>query len=113
MRAVTILLLAAALAGCASSHVRDCMKLAGPGWSQLKQPPAGAHELLAQQNLPDDSSSVIWLAKGDDRVLMCDYSSGLIVPGCGGSKAYEYLRKDGRWVSRGTLLDFCDNNPDH
>jgi hypothetical protein len=108
MRAATFLLLAA-LAGC-SDRVKDCTKLAGPGWTQLSQPPAEAGQLLALENLPT-GSSVIWLGNGADKVMICDASAGMIVPGCGGSKAYEFVRKDGRWVSRGTLLDFCENLP--
>lgn len=111
MRATLGLLLAAALAGCADSNVKDCTKLAGPGWSVLKQPPANAQDLLNTQSLPGDAG-IIWLARGDDHLMACYYATSLTNPACGGSRAYEFAQAKGRWTSRGTLLDFCDNNPD-
>ncbi len=112
MRAAILLLLVALLAACADAKVKDCTTLAGPGWSVESHPPAVAPQLLARLNLPEDSS-LIWLSKGKDRYMVCDYSSGLIVPGCSDSKAYEFAQKDGRWVSRGTLLPHCDDNPNY
>jgi len=106
-----VLILAALLAGCAGNRVSDCTRLAGPGWTRLDQPPANAAQLLGQENLPADSQ-LIWLAKGGDHLLVCNYAHSLITPGCGGSSAYEFALKDGRWTSRGQLLDECDLRPE-
>jgi hypothetical protein len=104
-------LAAVALAACASRSVEDCRRLAGPGWTPLPAPPPESSELLRLENLPPDRE-LVWLGQGSDKVMVCNYTHGLTTPGCGGSKAYEFVRQDGRWVSRGALLDFCDSGPD-
>jgi hypothetical protein len=112
LRTFTIAALAALLCACSSTAVKDCKALAGPGWSVLPQPPANAPQLLEMENLPVLQEQ-IWLGKGSDRVMVCNYAHSLVIPGCGGSNGYEFLQKDGKWVTRGALVDFCDNNPDH
>jgi hypothetical protein len=108
MRLLTISLLAVLLAACASRQVTDCTKLAGPGFSALPAAPPNADELLAMQSLQADKDQ-LWLAKGPDRLTVCVYATGLVVPSCGGSRGYAFARQNGRWVSRGVLLDICDN----
>lgn len=110
MRLILICLISALLAGCASDRVGKCSTLAGPGWTVLSQPPANAAGLLALENLPADRD-LVWLAKGEDRLMMCDYARGITSPGCGGSTAFEFAKKDGRWTSRGQINDFCDTGP--
>jgi hypothetical protein len=110
MRKILICLVPLLLAGCASDRISKCSQLAGPGWTTLDQPPPQASELLALENLPADSR-LVWLAKGQDRLMVCDYARGLTSPGCGGSSGYEFSRKDGRWSSRGQVNDFCDTGP--
>lgn len=111
MRFTLICLIPALLAGCASDRVGKCSTLAGPGWSALSQPPSNAAQLLALENLPADRD-LVWLSRGQDRLMMCDYARGLTSPGCGGSTAYEFQQQGGRWVSRGQINDFCDTGPD-
>jgi hypothetical protein len=110
MRLTLICLIPALLAGCASDRFSQCSKLAGPGWSTLSRPPANAAQLLELENLPADRD-LVWLSKGDDHLLMCDYARGITSPGCGGSSGYEFQRKGERWVSRGQINDFCDTGP--
>jgi hypothetical protein len=102
-----LVLSAVLLTGCAGGRISDCSKLAGPAWTALNQPPPNASQLLGMENLPTDSQ-LVWLAKGSDHLLVCNYAHSLVTPGCGGSSAYEFVLKDGRWVSRGQLLDECD-----
>jgi hypothetical protein len=103
---VTVAAFAALLSACDSTAVKDCKALAGPGWSVLPQPPTDAANLLALENLPVQQNQ-IWLGKSGDRIMVCNYSHSLVIPG------YEFVRKDGQWATRGALVDFCDNNPDH
>ena len=110
MRLTLIPLVLLLLAGCSTGTVRNCTKLAGPGWSPMSQPPPNAMQLLAQENLPADSQ-MVWLSKGPEQVVACYYARGLTSPGCGGSDAYKFVQKDGRWTSQGQLLDFCDTGP--
>ena len=110
MRKVPIYLLLVILAGCASTRISKCTTLAGPGWEALSQPPPNAAQLLALENLPADSQ-LVWLSKGKEQLLVCDYARGTTSPGCGGSTAYTFAHKDGRWSSRGQINDFCDNGP--
>ncbi|MDR3414942.1 MAG: hypothetical protein P4L83_02045 [Nevskia sp.] len=102
-----LVVLAALLAGCAGGRISDCTRIAGPGWSTLAQPPPNGAQLLGLENMPSDSH-LVWLAKGSDHLLACNYAHSLVTPGCGGSSAYEFVLKDGRWSSRGQLLDECD-----
>ncbi len=110
MRLTLIPLVLALLSGCSTSSVRNCTTLAGPGWKPLSQPPAVATQLLAQENLPADTQ-MVWLSKGPEQLVACYYARGMTSPGCGGSEAYKFLQKDGRWTSQGQLLDFCDLGP--
>ena len=108
MRIFSALALSALLSACGGSQIKDCSRLAGPGWAPLAAPPAAAGEILALENLPP-ASNLVWLSKGPDHVMVCDYSSGLVTPACGGSKAYEFAHdSSGKWVSRGAMIDFCD-----
>ena len=109
MRLTLLPLLIILLSGCAS-RVGGCSALAGPGWSTLSQPPANATQLLELENLPPDSQ-LVWLSKGPQQMLACYYARGLTSPGCGGSSAYKFVEKDGRWTSQGQLMDFCDTGP--
>lgn len=106
-----VALSALALAACANRKIEDCSRLAGPGWTPLSAPPPESAELLRLENLPPDRE-LVWLGQGPDKVMVCNYARGLTSPGCGGSKAYEFVRQGNRWVSRGALLDFCDAGPD-
>jgi hypothetical protein len=110
MRLVPICLAAALLAGCASDRISKCSSLAGPGWSTLDRPPPNAAQLLELENLPADRD-LVWLAKGQDWLMMCDYARGLTSPGCGGSTAFEFQHKGDRWVSRGQVNYFCETGP--
>jgi hypothetical protein len=110
MRLTLICLIPALLAGCAGDRVSQCSKLAGPGWSVLSQPPPNAGQLLALENLPADPHQV-WLSKGEDRLMMCDYARGITSPGCGGASGFEFKRKNERWNSSGQNNDFCDSGP--
>lgn len=107
----SFILLTVLLAGCASDRISDCTKLAGAGWTTLGQPPPNAEQLMALENIPTDSQTV-WLSKGQDKLLACYYARGLTSPGCGGSSAYEFQQKNGRWSSRGAFLDTCELGPD-
>jgi hypothetical protein len=112
LRTLIIAALAALLCACESNAIKDCKALAGPGWTVLPDPPTNAAELLALENLPVQRDQ-IWLGKTGDKIMVCNYSHSLTIPGCGGSSGYEFVRKDGQWATRGALVDFCDNNPDH
>jgi hypothetical protein len=110
MRTAPVLLLILLLSGCASNRITGCIKLAGPGWIPMNQPPPNATQLLAQENLPADSQ-LVWLAKGPQQLLACYFARGITNPGCGGSDAYKFALKDGNWTSQGQMMDFCDNGP--
>ena len=111
MRITLVLLSLVLLGGCAERRVSECTKLAGPGWTALGQPPPEAKELLGLENLPADSE-LVWLSKGADQRLVCSYARGMTSPGCGGSVAYSFVRKNGQWASRGQLFDVCETGPD-
>ncbi|HEX7381458.1 MAG TPA: hypothetical protein VF265_04805 [Nevskiaceae bacterium] len=102
-------LVALVLAGCASTPVRSCSDIAGPGWHVLSHPPANADQLLALQGVGAHERTV-WLAKGEGQVFACHYETGLIYPGCSGSRGYVFERKAGQWVSDGVVLGTCDMN---
>jgi hypothetical protein len=110
MRKLLICIVLASLGGCASTRIGKCSALAGPGWEALNQPPPNAAQLLALENLPADSQ-LVWLSRGREQLLVCDYARGTTSPGCGGSTAYTFAQKDGHWTSRGQINDFCDNGP--
>ena len=110
MRIALVSLLLALLSGCVTNRYAGCIQLAGPGWTTLGEPPPNAAQLLASENLPADSQ-LVWLHKGSQQLLACYYARGLTNPGCGGSDAYKFVQKDGRWTSQGQLLDFCDTGP--
>lgn len=101
-----MLLSTLALVGCASQQVRDCESIAGAGWSVLNAPPADAMHLLSLQGVPD-SDSLVWLGKGSDHVLACNYRIGLVSPGCSNTRAYEFERGHRGWQSKGVLLSAC------
>lgn len=94
------------LLGACAGRTKDCAALAGPGWKALASPPPDSAELLTRANLPSDSE-LVWLAQGPDKVMLCDHSNSLVTPGCGASTAYQFERENGKWVSRGVLLDIC------
>lgn len=101
--------LALVLAGCASTSVRSCSDIAGPGWRVLRHAPANADQLLALQGIGTRERTV-WLGKGEDRVFACHYETGLIYPGCSASRGYVFERKGASWVSDGVVLSTCDMN---
>lgn len=109
MRKLLLCLAPLLLAGCAS-RVSKCTELAGPGWSALSQPPANAAQLLELENLPADER-LVWLAKGSDNLMVCDYARGTTSPGCGGSSGWTFVKKNDRWSSHGQVNDFCDTGP--
>lgn len=99
------------LTGCASQRVSGCESMAGPGWTPLATAPANGRELLSRTEFAGESD-LVWLGKGDDRLIACVYGHGLTNPGCGGSQGVEYQRSDGVWQSKGVLLDVCKTPPD-
>lgn len=104
---IAALALSVLLSACIESPVRDCARLAGPGWTHLSAAPADAPELLTRANLPNDAS-LVWFGQGPDKVLFCDHTRSLVNPGCNASTGYQYEKKDGTWTSRGLLLDNCN-----
>lgn len=94
------------LLGACAGRTRDCASIAGPGWKPLSSAPPDAAELLTRANLSNDPD-LIWFGQGPDKVLVCDHSTSLVNPGCGGSTAYPFERVDGQWVGRGVVLDVC------
>ncbi len=106
-RLLTALALCALLGACVfGGRTKDCAALAGPGWKTLPGPPPDGRELLVRANLPSDAE-LVWFEQGPDKVLVCDHSNSLVQPGCGASTAYQFEKQDGKWVSRGVLLDIC------
>lgn len=102
-----LLLLPIVLAGCASDRITDCSRLAGPGWTRLNQAPPNGDALLELESLPADNQT-LWMSKGPDKLLACYYARGLTSPGCFDSRAYVFERSNGRWRSKGALLDTCE-----
>ena len=100
-------LLLVLLAGCASNQITDCSKLAGPGWTRLNQTPSNGNQLLELESLPPDNQT-LWMSKGPDKLLACYYARGLTSPGCFDSRAYVFEQSNGRWRSKGALLDTCE-----
>ncbi len=80
--------------------------MAGPGWSLLATPPENGRALLAHTEFAGESG-VIWLGKGQDRVMACVYGHGLTNPGCGGSQGVEFQQQNGEWKSKGVIMDVC------
>jgi len=99
--------LCALLSACITSRAHDCAKLAGPGWQRLTTAPADAPELLVRANLPNDTD-LVWFGQGPDKVLFCDHLRSLVNPGCNASTGYQYEKVDGKWTSRGLLLETCN-----
>lgn len=95
------------LGGCASDQVSDCQSIAGAGWTVLSHPPANAARLLSMDGVGSDNA-VVWLGRGKRRVLACRYEPSMTSPGCSESRAYEFLRTNDSWHSRGVLLSPCD-----
>lgn len=93
--------------GCATQRVSDCESIAGDGWSVLKQPPQDAAQLLSLQGVPVNDT-IVWLGKGPDHLVACNYQIGLISPGCSSSRAYEFARDSKGWESKGVLLSACN-----
>lgn len=108
LRTALLITVTLAVAGCASRGTRDCESIAGTGWSRLPATPADSREILIRANLPENSE-VLWFGQGQDQVMVCDPSSSLVNPGCGGSTAYQFERRGGTWVSQGVLLPVCDD----
>jgi hypothetical protein len=108
IRLLNTVILCALLGACAG-RTRDCTALAGPGWKLLPGPPPDSRELLIRANLARDSD-LIWLGQSEDKVMICDHSSSLINPSCGGSRAYPFERVNGKWVAGGLLLDVCNTS---
>lgn len=102
-----LLLLPLLLAACGDNRIIDCSKLAGPGWTRLNQAPPNANQLLELESLPADGQT-LWMSKGPNKVLACYYDRGLTSPGCFDSKAYVFEQSNGRWRSKGALLDTCE-----
>ncbi|TAM09588.1 MAG: hypothetical protein EPN72_01985 [Nevskiaceae bacterium] len=97
----------AGLGGCATTS--SCKTIAGPGWQLSGQAPANAGELLGLEGVTD-TRDLIWLHKGDDKVMGCQYKSGLIYPGCSGSVGYVFEKQAKGWKSDGVVMDACDAN---
>lgn len=95
------------LGGCASAQMSDCLNIAGSGWKVLSHPPANAVRLLSMQGVAADGS-IVWLVRGDKRVLACRYEASMTSPGCSESRGYEFLRTNSGWESKGVLLSPCD-----
>ncbi len=102
-----LLLCTLVLAGCASERVQDCESIAGAGWTVLNAPPADATQLLSLQGVPVNDS-IVWLGKGPNHVLACNYQIGLVSPGCSNSRAYVFERGHQGWKSNGILLSACN-----
>jgi hypothetical protein len=105
-RTIGVLLSALLIAGCAGRQISGCTKLAGAGWTPIAAP-ANAANLLALENLP--SQDVTWLADGSGRTMACLYAASLTDPSCGGSTAYVFEQKGGRWQLRDMLVDQCND----
>lgn len=97
------------VSGCATQRVSDCESIAGDGWSVLNQPPKDAAQLLSLQGVPANDT-IVWLDKGPDHLVACNYQVGLISPGCSSSRAYEFARGGKGWESKGVLLSACNVN---
>lgn len=109
-RTALLITAAVALGGCVSRGTRDCEAIAGPEWSRLSTAPSEGPEILIRANLPENSE-VLWFVQGRDKVMVCDPSTSLVNPGCGGSTAYQFERSGGAWTSKGVLLPVCDSGP--
>jgi len=103
---LTVMVSICLLLGACAGRARDCAALAGPGWQPLAGPPPDSAELLTRANLSTDSQ-LVWFSQGPDKVLVCDHSTSLTNPGCGGSTAYPFERVNGKWIARGVALDIC------
>ena len=101
------LAVAFSLSACATQRVSDCEDIAGSGWSVLSSPPADAAQLLSLQGVPVNDS-IVWLGKGGDHLVACNYEVGLTSPGCSSSRAYEFARSAKGWKSKGILLSACN-----